>query len=272
MTTSLREAFWRQPVVPDCPIYDLHGHMGPLPGAHLPCCTEEAMLAQMDRAGVRWLVFCHHSSLFAPDIGNRPNIEAVRRHPGRFRAYCGINPNYPELVQQDIDSFDQFSDVYVGFKFLADYHQVSIDDARYRAAWELAHEKRLLMLLHTWGGSTFSGPEQVKRMAHAYPQAQILAGHSWHGQWQAAIDVARECPNVFLELTAVLDDCDIVATLVDALGPERIVFGTDCPWFNHHYYVGALLGAAIDDGARRSILHGNARRLLTSLLPEDDRD
>ena len=119
---SLRERFFELGAVPDCPVYDLHGHMGDLQGACLPKCSPEAMIDSMVRAGVRAVVFCHHDSLTVPDIGNRVTIEAVRRFPDRFRGYCGINPNHPDILARDVDGFDDFRDVFVGFKLLADYH------------------------------------------------------------------------------------------------------------------------------------------------------
>ena len=45
---TLREGFFRQGKLEDCPVYDLHGHMGALQGACLPRCTPEAMIAAMD--------------------------------------------------------------------------------------------------------------------------------------------------------------------------------------------------------------------------------
>ena len=45
-------------------------------------------------------------------------------------------------------------------------------------------------------------------------------------------------------------------------GSEKIVFGTDLPWFSTFYYVGAILEADITDEDRRNIFYRNGRRLL----------
>ncbi len=266
---TLRERFFREGRLDDCPVYDLHGHMGALQGARLPRCTPEAMAAAMDRAGVRLIVFCHHDTLMAPDVGNAPNLDAVRRFPTRFRAYCGLNPNYPEQLQADVAAFDRHRDAFVGFKLLADYHRIPVTDARYAPAWEKAEAEGLPVLLHTWGGSSFDGPQQIRACAARYPNARILMGHSCHGQWEEAAALAREFPHVYCELTAVLDDRGAVETLVRGAGSAKVVFGTDSPWFSHHYYIGALLGADLDDDDRRNILYRNARRLLAPLVPAD---
>src|ERR1700687_797020 len=106
--TSLQEAFYANGTVEDCPVYDLHAHMGPHYGIAFPRPTAEGMIHAMDRAGVKLLVLCHHDTLLAPDIGNVANVEAVRRYPHRLRAYCGINPNYPGDIKRDLDAFDEY--------------------------------------------------------------------------------------------------------------------------------------------------------------------
>ena len=53
---SLKEAFFKRGRVPGCPVYDMHGHMGPFYGARFPKCDTGTMVQRMDRAGVRMLV------------------------------------------------------------------------------------------------------------------------------------------------------------------------------------------------------------------------
>lgn len=258
---SLRDRFFEHGMLDDCPIYDCHGHMGPFFGAHLPEADPDSAVRMMDRAGVRILVFCHHAALFAPDIGNRANIDAVRRHPDRFRAYCAINPNYPERIDADLASFELYPDVFVGLKLLASYHHVPITDDRYRPAWEFANERGLPVLSHTWGASPFDGPQHVRQCAERYPNAKIIMGHSCHDAWDKAISLVNSYPNVYYELCAVLDNRGMLEKFVEASGSERMLFGTDYPWFDFHYYIGAVFGADITDEDRRNIFYRNAEKL-----------
>jgi predicted TIM-barrel fold metal-dependent hydrolase len=260
--STLKEAFYAEGALKDCPVYDLHGHMGAYYGISFPRPDADGMVHAMDRAGVKLLVFCHHGTLMTPDVGNAANIEAVRRYPQRLRAYCGINPNYPNVIARDIAEYDQYPDVYVGVKMLADYHGYALTDARYVLSWELADRNELLVLIHTWGGSSYDGPAIVQHVAERYPRARILMGHSCHGEWDKAIALVREYPNLYFELCAVLDERGVLERFVGETGSERILFGTDLPWFNHHYYIGSVLGAQISDEDRHNILHRNAERLL----------
>ncbi|MGQ9629006.1 MAG: amidohydrolase family protein [bacterium] len=265
--SPLAKEFWERGRAESCPIYDMHGHMGAWHSIYFPRPDAEDMIKTMDEVGVRFLAFCHHASLFSPNLSNDPGIEAVRKFPDRLRAYCAVNPNYPEILERDLKVYDKYEDIYVGFKFLADYHGVPIDDERYRPAWERADERGLLILTHTWGGSPNDGPKVVRRMAGRYKNVKLLLGHSCHGEWDEAVSLAKDFPNIYLELTAVLDDRGILEKFVCEVGSERLLFGTDLPWFDPHHGVGCLLSAEITDEDRHNILHINAEKLLEPLSP-----
>ena len=74
--------------------------------------------------------------------------------------------------------------------------------------------------------------------------------------------VARECANVYLELTAAYAVRGLVESMVKGVGAHKIVFGCDLPWFDPHYAIGCVVMAHISDDARRAILRENALRLL----------
>ena len=133
-SSPLAQEFWEKGRVDSCPIYDMHGHMGEFASIYFPRGDTAAMIGTMDECGEKMLVFSHHQALFAPNLGNQLSIEAVRRFPERLRAYCLINPNYPETAERDLDSFSQYRDVFVGLKFLPDYHRIALTDERYRQA------------------------------------------------------------------------------------------------------------------------------------------
>jgi len=261
-TPSLWEQFQAQRALMDCPIYDMHGHWGSVAGIGLPAAqfaTAQRLLAQ---SGVKRLVICHHHSLFAPDVGNAANVEAVRSLPGVLRAYMGINPNYPEVIERDLADYDAYPEVYVGFKLLADYHRVGVDDPRNTPVWEMADARGLPVLLHTWANSPYNGHEPVKRVLECYPNARVLLGHSLFDQWDQAAELAFTHPNCYLELTAASIERGAMEQMLQRVGADKLIFGTDFPWFSYPYCIGAILGADMTDEDRRNILYRNARRLL----------
>jgi predicted TIM-barrel fold metal-dependent hydrolase len=264
--SELAREFWETGKSASCPIYDMHGHMGFWHSIYFPRADTDAMTRTMDECGVRMLVFSHHMALLAPNLGNDLSVQAVRRYPDRLRAYCLVNPNYPEHFEADLATFEAHRDVYVGFKFLSDYHGIAISDERCRGAWEYADRHELLILAHTWEESAFNGPAVVRQMAERYPRVKFLLGHACHAEWDAAVQLARDFANVYLELTAVFDDRGVLEKFVHEVGSDRLLFGTDLPWFDPHHALGALLSADISDEDRHNVCHRNAEKLLAPFL------
>jgi len=267
-----------------CPIIDMHGHVGPFGGAYMPSAQPERMLHSMDRCGVQRIVCMHHVAIsYEVERGNAMMQAVIDAHPTRFLGYWVINPNYPDIIKQDLDSFQQRRG-FVGLKFWSDYHLVPVTSPKYAAALSFASERELLVMIHTWGESPFDAPALVGEIADRYPGARLLMAHCGHGEWETAAQVAKDLPNVYLDLTSVPNAHDfalmpggslmpkapvggtqingVIEYLVETAGSHKVLFGSDLPWYSQHYHAGAILFARISDEARRDILHRNAERLL----------
>ena len=243
-----------------CPVIDTHTHFGPGQGIYFPKVTAEQMIDTMDRCGVKLSISTPHMALVDTDRGNMQTAELITKYSRRFRGYWGVNPNYPERTERDLKRYEDFSG-FVGFKFLSDYHKVAITDDRYAPVLEYAQDRKLPILMHTWGNSGFDGPALVEKVSEKYPDVSILMGHSGYGQWAKAIQVSRDHPNVYLELTAAYAVRGAIEAMVSVAGSEKVLFGTDLPWFDPHYGIGCILSARITDQARHNILHRNAESL-----------
>ncbi len=265
--SPLARAFWKTPFVTGCPVYDMHGHMGPFYGIYLPRASAPDMVRAMDTAGVRLTVFSHHDALFDPAGGNDQTLSAVRQFPDRFRGYMVINGNHMDIVRRDLDRFDSLTDAFIGLKFLASYHGIPMNDPRYDTVWKFAEERRLPVLCHTWGGSVHCGAPQVRAVAERFPEVRLLMGHSIHGDWENAAQIASDFPNVYCELTAVFECYDVLAFFESRGLAKRMLFGTDLPWFSQLHAIGCVLSSNISDETRHDILHRNAEALLRPFVP-----
>jgi uncharacterized protein len=244
----------------DCPVINTHAHFGPFGAIYFPMDAPEQVLHTMDRCGVRWLIASSHTALVDTERGNREFGEIIAQHPDRFKGYWAINPLYPERVAKEVAAFDQ-QEGFVGFKFLSDYYQYPVTGPEYAPALEYAEAHGLPILLHTWGGSAYDGPQVVEEAAERYPNVRLLMGHAGFGEWQRASEVARDHPHVYLELTAAYSVRGAIELMVEVAGSEKITFGDDHPWFDPHYGIGAVLFAHLSDDDRRKILHRNAQRI-----------
>ena len=246
---------------PGFPIYDVHGHMGPHYSIYLKRCEAADMTAHLRRIGVKRLVFSHHAALFGT-MRNAEVCKICREYPDLLRMYVAINPHYPERIREDLADFDRWAPYAVGLKLLPEYHQIPVTDAKYEYALKFADERGLPVLVHTWGGSPYDGGELALEMVRRYPRVKFLLGHSIYGEWEMAARCVKESAgNVYLELTAIPGDRGNVEKLVSLVGSEKLLFGTDLPWFDEYQAVGGVVSAAIGEDDIRNILYRNAERI-----------
>ena len=267
-----------------CPIIDMHGHLGPFPGAYFPAAPLPTMRKCLERAGIKRIVCCPHFALLGDlDRGNRLMQDTIDNDPGMFLGYWVINPNLKSSLSRAIRDFEG-SRGFIGFKFLPDYHQQVLDGGGYDPILEYANAKKLPILIHTWGWSTYNGVQHVETIAEKYPDAVLIMGHAGYGDWTSAVRAASMHSNVFLELTAVYVAHDfamfpagsgtplpaysvlqvngIIEYMVENASSKKILYGTDMPWYSPHFAAGAVLFARISDDARMDILFRNAERII----------
>ena len=168
----LAQAFVADGKADDCPIINTHAHFGPYKAIFFPHCTPERVMMMMNETNVRWLIAAAHAALVDTQRGNRAYAEIIARYPDRLKAYWAINPLYPDRVVREVAEFDQFPG-FVGFKFLSDYYAYPLTGDAYKPALEYANAHSLPILLHTWGGSGYDGPDLWPIVAEAYPLSLI---------------------------------------------------------------------------------------------------
>jgi len=70
---------------------------------------------------------------------------------------------------------------------------------------------------------------------------------------------------VYLELCSSWTDPEKVRAAIDAVGPERVLFGTDANLFAVSHMVGAMEDAGLSDAELRMVMGGNARQLFPAV-------
>ena len=260
-SSKLVKTFWEQGFSKDCPIIDFHAHMNPMPGGYLPEDTADKMYKKMFRCNTQLMFFCGHNALFAPGSNHALDIKAVRQHPDRMRAYFAINGNSSN-IKADYERFVNNPDIFIGLKSLPDYFRYALSDEIYKPFYEYINDRKLLHLSHTWGKSQYNGINEVKKFLKTYPDATFIAGHSFHGEWEEAAKLCNTYENLYLELTAVIDEIGPLEYLLKKCGSEKILFGTDLPWFDTFHGIGYILSTKMSDTDRENIFYRNGVRLL----------
>jgi predicted TIM-barrel fold metal-dependent hydrolase len=85
--------------------------------------------------------------------------------------------------------------------------------------------------------------------------------------WWEGIRAAQQAPNLYLEICATYSDPDKVRAAIEAVGVERVLFGTDSTLFDAAHMLGAVADAGLTAREQELVLGENARRLFRLQLP-----
>lgn len=245
------------------PIIDEHNHLGRwgafcVPGGG----TIDQMIARMDQVGIAKVCITAHASI-GPDYvyGNNLVMDALKRYPDRVIGYVTVNPNYPEDMKHELDRCFAVP----GFRAIKLHpacHGQQVDCAGYNAAFEEAEKRGCPILIHTWGSANVS---QVDGLAARYPKAVFIMAHMGgsdpHDMAQA-INVVNRRPNVYGDLALSRPIEGNVEWFVKEMGADRVLFGTDMPFYDPSHVVARVALADITDEEKKDIFYRNTARLM----------
>jgi hypothetical protein len=100
-------------------------------------------------------------------------------------------------------------------------------------------------------------------VAKSRPDILWIMGHSG-GPYGSipAVELAREIPNIFLDIALSMCPARQIEFFVKELGAERVLFGTDNPFIDPRPQIGRVGLARITHQDRVNIFGANARRYI----------
>jgi hypothetical protein len=101
----------------------------------------------------------------------------------------------------------------------------------------------------------------LSQLVEANPRARFVVSGAVLAEVSAALDVFR-LPNVWTETSHLQHPMNSLRKLVDVLGAERVVFGTNAPFFYPEAAVFRLRHAGLSERERRLVESENALGLL----------
>ncbi|MBI4978622.1 MAG: amidohydrolase family protein [Spirochaetes bacterium] len=243
-------------------IIDMHGHHGTVNSFTMFRGTTNDMIAEMDRHAIELVAISSHQALYMPHA-NDSTVRAVDESDKRFAGYWAVNPNYADDFKNDIAGFEKVRNRgFIGFKFHPSIHDYPLDGENYSPYLEYLNKYGLVLLSHTWGGN-ICGFMQCEKIAKQYPDITFILGHSGYHDYERFACLARDHANVYLDTCAVGSLCGSIETMVRIAGSEKVLFGTDIPWFDPGYMIGCVEYSRIGDADKANIFYNNAKRILT---------
>jgi len=152
------------------------------------------------------------------------------------------------------------------------FYGVQYHDPVYDGWWEYGNERNFYALIHR---SREDGAE-VETLAEKYPNVRWVIAHAGGTyQWaDVAIAAMQKYPNVYAELTFTNVPAGVINYLVDHVGDDRIVYGSDLPMRDPRQQFGWVLFSQLPVESKRKILAANAYDVIRpclNRLPEHNR-
>jgi uncharacterized protein len=167
-----------------------------------------------------------------PDVseGNDALLALQREHPGLIRGYVTVNPNYTTHARAEIARCLDAG--MVGIKLAASRRAT---DPLLDPICDLAAERGVPVLHHVWQhrrrdwpGQEASDGAELAALAARHPTVQFVLAHiGGGGDWQHSLAVLRGVPNVTVDLSGSGVDGGMLEACLDAVGVERLLWGTD---------------------------------------------
>jgi predicted TIM-barrel fold metal-dependent hydrolase len=232
---------------------DNHGHMGGRAcHYHLPNCDLDGIVADIRRYGVEKSVIFSYTGIFSDEQpGNDVVAEAVRRHPDLFVGFTMLNPHRGrDMMLAELERGWEMG--LRGIKLIPTYQGYPEEGPNIDIACDWANERGLIMLNHQWGG-----PAQMERLVSTYSNVVFFTGHTT----LAYADIMKRYPNLYV-CSCPLIPPGICEQVVETVGADRFMFGSDLEDLPIAWGLGPILFARITADEKRLILGDNLRRVL----------
>lgn len=268
MTHRFREFVTLGTTVEGETIIDAHTHTGNL-RLYIPESGVEGLIRSMERLGIAVSLVSTMLAVTADaGAGNAETLTQQQAFPRRVRGYAVINPRHDEKQNRSELERRLLHEGFAGIKLHPDQHGYPLTGSGYLPAFDFAREHQVVILAHSWAGSAYCDPSVFLTMARQHPEVTLLIGHSGgtlDGQ-ERSIECARQADNLYLDLTCSIRGFGMLERMVDRIGAERLIFGTDSTLIDPAGTLSSVLSARISDDEKRLILGINALRLFGSRL------
>ncbi|MFG1905469.1 amidohydrolase family protein [Kribbella sp. NPDC048928] len=242
-------------------VVDVHAHLGPYSLFFIPEPDAATMVAVMDKTGTDVTVLAANRAIQQDaHLGNSQSLAAVDAYPDRIAAYAVINPwQDPERELERLADDERF----VGIKVHPSLHHYPVTGARYAAMWKFAESTGCPVLSHSEHRSPYDAPALFAEVAERYPGTSVILGHAGITPpgVDEAIEVARRYESLVLEVCGSHMTGPLIRSMVDQVGSDRVLFGSDFPFIDQRMSLGRVVCAPLTESQRQDVLSGNARKL-----------
>jgi uncharacterized protein len=257
-------------------IVDAHAHTGAMSMFFCPESAAAELLARMDALDIQCSLNAGSWTYLLQ--GGREGLESLRREheasAGRL-LYLGVfDPRRGRAALRELEEACRRPGM-AGIKIHPTFHRTPAESPGYEPLWRFAEEHELTVLAHSWSSSehnpaqALSLPGRFESWVRRHPAVRLVLAHAGgRGDGRAdAVRLAREHPQVYLDLAGDIFCHRLIETLSAELPPDKLLFGSDFPWLDPRANLSRVLLADIPVEAKRRILRDNAQEAYRLNLP-----
>ncbi|RJP19766.1 MAG: amidohydrolase [Candidatus Abyssobacteria bacterium SURF_5] len=116
----------------------------------------------------------------------------------------------------------------------------------------------------------YTRPSNFEPVLESFPELKLVIAHLGHGFWDESIALAKKYRNVCFDTSAVLSGVEHLQILTDEegvdlirkLGIDRVMFGSDYPWFDPRMDLKRFLRLPLTPPEKEKVLGENSRNIL----------
>ncbi|MCL4418152.1 MAG: amidohydrolase family protein, partial [Actinobacteria bacterium] len=243
-------------------IIDAHMHLGKvLPNIYYDKYSDKRTINLLKKYNVVRCI-CSHAIGFFDVEGQMDVITRISNEFGNFISwYLIYNPHFPEKSLEIIKK-NRIKVEFAGVKIHPAFHETMIDDISYYPLWKYSLENDTVILTHSWSPYTdnpkqfYANPLLLEKVLNNFRDLKIILGHAGGRKsfFEKVINFTGKYSHVYLDLSG--DDYypPVYRKIIDSIGPDRTLFGTDMPMGDIRYYIINVLKADLDDKERENIL------------------
>lgn len=246
------------------PAIDVHLH-DRFPGAPIEPVTPERFQATLDRCAIAGGAVSSVTGIFYDLAQGNDEVTALLDAIPRLRGYVVVDPRYPDASARELERLER-DPRFVGVKIHCSYAQTPTASPSLKRLFRRIAAYERPVLIHPLGSDW---PEALVEIAGEHPRLPVIAAHAGYGDapgptHDAAIRLAP-APNIYLEFCSTYLTTGAIRRGIEAVGPERVLFGSDYPLISLPYMRAAYEDAELSPAETEAILWRNALRLFPAL-------
>jgi predicted TIM-barrel fold metal-dependent hydrolase len=185
-------------------------------------------------------------------------VHAINKYPTRFIGFGSVPIG---LSKENTAIWIEEQILRNNFRGIGEFTLAPGQVSQLETVFSVVKEIRTLPIwVHTFSPLNLNDIQVLARLAQQYPDIPVIFGHLGGINWLETIKIAKEIPNIYLDLSALFTTFALSIALNEL--PERTLFSSDAPYGDPLIAKRAIERATEDQYVREQVLGGTISKLL----------